>query len=350
MPPGGPVDTEAPQIVKIIPDSAKTGTTPPEVVFRFNEVVSERPSGAPSLSSLFLISPRDGEPRVEWHRSAISVKPRRGWRKNTAYTVTLLPGLSDLRGNTRNTGAVTQFATGASIPTGRISGSIFNWAEGRFLPRALVEARPRTDTTLVYVTTSDSTGAFTLGTLPPGAYQLRGIADENNNKGLDPREAFDSLTVTLIDTARTDIYAFVHDSVGARISGVTVTDSVTIDIAFDNPIAPTPLLTAASIKVKASDSTEIPVVSVSPPAQDTAGIGARKFARPIPPRVLTVKLGRPLRPRTDYRVSVIGVRNLTGIVKSSDKVINIPAPAPPPAAAPTTGSPVSPPAGTPIKR
>src|SRR4051812_45548141 len=61
VPPGGPVDTQAPQIVRIIPDSAKTGTTPPQVVFRFDEVVSERPSGVPSLSALFLISPRDGE-------------------------------------------------------------------------------------------------------------------------------------------------------------------------------------------------------------------------------------------------------------------------------------------------
>ena len=79
-PPGGPIDTEAPQIVKIVPDSGKTGTTPPWVIFRFNEVVNERPSGAASLQGLFLISPRDGEPRVDWSREEVAVKPRRGWK------------------------------------------------------------------------------------------------------------------------------------------------------------------------------------------------------------------------------------------------------------------------------
>src|SRR4029079_5166222 len=119
MPPGGPADTEAPQIVKIVPDSAKTGTSPKEVIFRFDEVVSERPAGATSLAGLFLISPTDGQPRVDWHRDEISVRPRRRWRENTAYTITLLPGLADLRGNARNTGAMTMFSTGAAIPSSR---------------------------------------------------------------------------------------------------------------------------------------------------------------------------------------------------------------------------------------
>src|SRR6476659_6710686 len=71
-PPGGPVDTQAPQIVRIAPDSAKTGVKPREVIFQFDEVVNERPSGATSLSGLFLISPRNGEARADWHRSTIA--------------------------------------------------------------------------------------------------------------------------------------------------------------------------------------------------------------------------------------------------------------------------------------
>ena len=63
-PPGGPVDKEAPKITNIAPDSGKLGTTPRAVIFRFDEVVSERPSGAPSLEALFIISPSSGEPRV----------------------------------------------------------------------------------------------------------------------------------------------------------------------------------------------------------------------------------------------------------------------------------------------
>ncbi|MEA2766434.1 MAG: hypothetical protein QOK07_2838, partial [Gemmatimonadaceae bacterium] len=34
MPPGGPPDVAAPQIVKIIPDSGTVGVSPKEVIFR----------------------------------------------------------------------------------------------------------------------------------------------------------------------------------------------------------------------------------------------------------------------------------------------------------------------------
>ncbi len=333
-PPGGPVDTQAPEIVRIAPDSGRTGVTPRSVIFRFDEVVSERPAGAASLNALFMISPRDGEPRVGWGRNEISVRPRRGWKPNTAYTVTLLPGLTDLRGNVRNTGAVMVFSTGQTIPEGRITGTVFDWAEGRILQRALVEARPRTDTTTVYVTTTDSAGTFTIGHLQAGDYQVRGIADANNNRALDPREAWDSVSVVLADSARIEVLAFVHDSIGARLTSVNATDSVTLDLRFDNPLSVSSPLSAANVRVLAADSTPVPITSVSPPPPDTA-VGQSLPSRPLPPRAITVKLGRPLLPGADYRVSVSDAVNLIGITRSSDRIVKGPAPAPPPASADT---------------
>ena len=104
-PPGGAPDVAAPLLVRTTPDTSAVGVRAERVTFRFDEVVSERPSGAPSLGALFLISPTDGEPRVSWRRDAVTVAPRRGFRANTVYTVTLLPGLADLRGNVRTEGA-----------------------------------------------------------------------------------------------------------------------------------------------------------------------------------------------------------------------------------------------------
>lgn len=344
MPPGGPVDTEAPQIVKIVPDSAKTGTTPKEVIFRFDEVVGERPTGATSLSGLFLISPRDGEPRVDWHREEISVRPRRGWRKNTAYTVTMLPGLTDLRGNARTTGAVTMFATGATLPASKISGVLFNWPEARTIARGgLVQAWPRGDTTLVYLTTTDSTGAYTLSTLPPGDYVVRGLSDDNNNRGLDRREAFDTVAITLRDTAKVDIYGFVHDSLGARLQSATLRDSVTVDLAFDNPLSISQPLTVQQIRVAGPDSVDLGVLSVTPPPQDTAA-AVRRLGRPIPPRTLTIKLARPVRPKTAYRIRVTSVRNLFGVARTGEFTLNAPA------TLPTPAPPAAPPPLAPIKR
>ena len=352
MPPGGPVDAEAPQVLDIAPDSGKVGTTPRAVIFRFNEVVSERPSGAPSLSALFLISPRDGEPRIDWSRDEISVRPRRGWRNNTAYTITLLPGLSDLRGNTRNTGVVTMFATGNSIPTSRITGTLYNWAEGRAIVRGgLVQAWPRGDTALTYITTTDSAGAYNLASLPPGQYVVRGLSDDNNNRGLDRREPWDTVAVTLADSARVNLYGFIHDSLGTRLQSATLVDSVTVDLAFDTPIAIAQPITPAEVRVRAPDSTDIAVVSVTAPPPDTTA-AVRALGRPIPPRTITVKLGQPVRPKTNYRVRVARIVSLAGITRSGDVLLAVPAslpvrPAPAPA---TTTAPPAPPPPAPIRR
>ena len=349
MPPGGPVDTEAPQIVKVVPDSAKTGTTPKEVIFRFDEVVSERPAGATSLSGLFLISPTDGSPRVEWHRDEISIRPRRRWRPNTAYTITMLPGLTDLRGNARNTGAVTMFSTGTTLPASKISGVLFNWPEARTIARGgLVQAWPRGDTTLVYVTATDSSGAYTLSSLPPGEYVVRGVSDDNNNRGLDRREAWDTVAINLRDTAKVDIYGFVHDSLGARLQSVTLRDSVTLELSFDNPLSITQPLTSQQVRVVAPDSSDLGISSITAPPPDTSA-AVRRLGRPIPPRTMVAKLSRPVRPKTVYKVRVTGVRNLFGIERNGEFTLTVPATLPAPAP-PAASPPAAAPPAVPIKR
>ena len=343
-PPGGPVDTQAPQVVDIAPDSGRTGVTPRDVIFRFDEVVSERPTGAASLSAMFLISPREGEPRVDWDRNEIAVRPRRGWRANTAYTITMLPGISDLRGNVRNTGAVTIFATGATIPAGRISGVLFDWVEARPLPRGLIAANPVSDTSVVYLTATDSAGNFVIANLPPAQYRVRGIIDANSNRGLDPREAWDSAIVQLADTAVIELLAFTRDSVGTRLQAVNLRDSVTLELVFDNPISIATPLTAANITVRAADSVSVPVASVSPPPPDTTLPATRRPSRASPHRSMIVKVSRPLAPGVTYRVSVANVANLIGVVRSSDRTVTVPPPAP----APATAAPPPPP--PPVRR
>jgi hypothetical protein len=364
------VDTEAPQIVKIAPDSGKVSTKPKEVIFRFDEVVNERPSGAASLNGLFLISPSDGEPRVDWHREEISVRPKRGWKNNTAYTITMLPGLSDLRGNTRNTTAVTIFSTGATIPAGRIAGALFNWNEGRTITRSgIVQAWPKGDTTLVYITTSDSTGGFILRNMPPGQYVVRGLSDDNNNRGLDPREAWDTASVTLQDSTAVDMYAFVHDSLGTRLQSVGLRDSVTLDLTFENPLSARQPLTAANIRVRAPDSTDVGVLSVTLPPPDTTATVRRtlpvtgaplrpadtvvvlhKMSRPVPVRTVIVKLARPLQVKTLYRVRVTDARNLMGVSRNSEMTLTTPAAMPVIARPPAAAAPPAAPPPAPVKK
>ena len=366
-PPGGAPDSTPPEVLHITPDTGAVNVKPPRVVFRFDEVVSERPQGVTSLRDLFVISPRAGEPDVDWHRDVITVRARRGWRTNTVYTVTMLPGLSDLRGNVRKDGAVALFSTGATVPSTRITGIVFDWAVGNPAPRSFVEAISRPDSANVYVAPADSTGRFAFRHLPAGTYTVRGYIDANNNRELDPREAWDSVHVTLRDSAAAEILAFGHDTVGPAVSDVDVRDSVTLRLTLDRPLDPAQLVAPALFALVGADSAQVPIRSAvraavydslvqQRAAQDTTG-GARADtarapaapapspaprpgarpdtapvprgplpSRPAPPKALVLEMGRPLRPSTTYRLRTIGLRGLLGVTRSAERAFTTPKP------------------------
>jgi hypothetical protein len=357
MPPGGPPDAAAPQIVRIVPDSGQVGVKPKEVLFQFDEVVSERSPGATTLGDLFLISPRDGVPQASWHRDVIGVRPPHGWRANTPYTVIMLRGLADLRGNVRNTGASTFFSTGPSIPATRISGAVFDWVAGMPAVGALVESFAPPDTLHPFVALVDSTGSFAIEHIPAGRYVLRAYIDRNKNLSVDASEPWDSTGITLTDSVRSTLLIFVHDTVPPRVRDLTVVDSVTVRVAFDKPIDPAQTLGVANFRVVGPDSAAVPIVSVSLPAPDTTAKpapapaarparGARPAAardtspplvkpvmpRPSPPSEVVIKLQHPLTPKAVYRVRALGIRGLLGRVGDSERTLTVPAPV----AAPTT--------------
>ena len=379
-PPGGPPDALPPELVATVPESASVRAKPSRVVFEFNEVVSERPAGAATLGALFLVSPRDGEPRVDWKRKRVTVRPRHDWKPNTVYTVTMLPGMADLRGNVRKEGATVVFSTGPTIPATRLAGVLFDWPAGRVAPRALVQAYLPSDTTVMYVGVADSTGQFELAHLPPGRYTVRGVLDANNNRVLDRREGWDSVSVQLADSARVELLAFVHDTIGPRINTVTVRDSLTLRVSFDKPLDPSQSIGAARFRlVTLPDSAPLAITSATlarayedsararsartadsarradtTARRDTAaarpaparqpgirgilGRGADttrqtdttavRPSRPVPETDVVLVLAAPLRPATNYRLTATEIRNLLGIARTSDRSFSTPKPQP----------------------
>jgi len=311
----------------------------------------------PTLADLFLISPRDGVPNVAWHRSTVDVKPSRGFRPNTVYTITMLLGTTDLRGNVRNTGKMIVFSTGPQIPASRLTGVVFNWVSGSVAQHAFVEARPATDTSTDFVAAGDSTGAFVFANLAPGLYKIRGFTDENNNKGLDAHEAWDTATVSLTDSAHVELFAFPHDSVAPRLTEVGIRDSVTLELIFDRAIDPNQRLTPDMIDIKRSDSSQVAVLSVAKGGamgDTTAAIAGPRPTRPTPSSSLLVRLAVPLRQATTLRIRALGIRSLDGIARTSERAAlvdpNPPArtpPAVPPPGAPTTPPPKTRPPTTP---
>jgi hypothetical protein len=372
MPPGGPIDVAAPEIIDIAPDSGRVGISPKEVRFRFDEVVSERPPSVTTLADLFLISPRDGTPNVGWHRDEISVRPRRGWRPNTAYTVIMLRGLADIRGNVRNSGASTFFSTGPNIPATRITGRVFDWASGAVASGALVEAFVPPDSIHAYIALVDSTGAYAIERAQPGNYLIRAFLDRNKNQAIDLTETWDSSSITLRDSLSKDLFVFVHDTIPPRVRDVVGVDSVTLRVTFDKPIDPTQTLSVANFIVVGPDSVRLPLVSAGPAGKDSAAIlptpaptiqptapnasrlpsrapnAPRRdttaqtravMPRPAPISDVVIKLQRPLAPKTTYHVRALRIRGLLGATGDSERAYTTPAPTPVTPKAPATGTP-----------
>lgn len=395
-PPGGPDDRLPPRVVKITPDSGAVNVRDRVATFFFDEVINDRGTGPQDIDSYFLVSPSDGTPRVNWHRSRIDVRPRHGFRANTAYTITLLPGLSDLRNNTMKTGASVVFSTGPTIPTLWIKGIVFDWVAERPAPRALIEAI--TPDSIVYLAQADTAGHFVVGPLNPGTYLVRGIVDQNQNRGLDRAEPWDSVRVTVPQAAPVELLTAPRDTLPALLLTVAALDSVTLRLTFDRLLDPTQSFPVTNFRIIGADSVPVPILAVRTPREDAevakrqaqasadssrradslagkplmplptptpvppaAAPGAAAPAgppapatpsRPAPFTSLTLVLGRPIPPNTNYIARVTGVRALSGKTAPSERRFTTPRPPPvrPPSdstAAPRAGAPPRPAPTTP---
>ena len=361
-PPGGPEDRVPPQLLRVTPDTNAVNVTAKNVTFQFDETINDRGSGAQELSRRFLISPSDGSVSVSWHRSRIDVRPREGFRPNTAYSVSLLPGLSDLRGNTLKSGATVVFSTGPTIPSGAVTGTVFDWAAERPAPLTLVQAE--TPDSTLYLAQSDSLGDFAVKPLPPGRYLVRAIIDANGNRALDRNEAFDTLTVTVPLAAPIELRTALRDTLAPRIGAVNATDSMTLRVPFDRPLDPQQTFELSSFQLLSADSLVVPLARILTPAQEnersrvrqqaaadsmrradslagkvlpppprppvTTPTRVRKPSVPAPITVLLLETEKPLTPNATYRLIVGGLRGINGRSAVSERTFTTPKPPPPP--------------------
>ncbi len=315
-PPGGPPDLAPPLILKVSPENNAVGATPKAVVLRFDEVISETPKGAKDIADLVFISPKSGVPKVDWGRTKIEIRPSKGWKPNTVYSVVIKRGLQDLRNNGIDSTIQLVFSTGGPIPTTRIAGVAFDWAAGNGLAGALVEAIAPDSTT--YQVVADSAGRYVLQYLPPGPYLLRAYGDRNTNRSLDPIEVWDSVSVTLTQSADIEFYGFSHDTVGLRVSEVTPQDSLVLKVVFDKPYAPGRLFGPEDVIIKRADSSLVRVKAVQtiPERSQADSLRARVRADSLA-RVATLRDSTPaLRARTDSLARVKRADSLAAVART----------------------------------
>ncbi len=355
-PPGGPPDNAPPRLLSVTPAS---GSVMPrfdgKVDFRFDEVVSEGAAtqGAGSLQRQFIVSPTTIAPKVRWHRDRISVEPAEGWQSNRVYRVQLLPGITDLRNNRSDSGAVVTFTTGAPAPTTTITGSVIDWTSRRPVANALVEAVLQPDS-LPYRTLADSSGRFIFGPLPSGTYIVYGVIDQNRDFSRGLREAYDTARLAPGDTAVGELWAFVHDSTPPRIQSVTANDSVSATITFAQMLDPQQRFDTSAVRLRRlPDSTVVAVTSLLPQPIDDSLQRAQEPAdtaradtlpappprpRPVPrpqgpaeqtgrPQLydrLILRVPTPWQPDERYLLEIRGVRTVSGITGNVQNLLVVP--------------------------
>jgi hypothetical protein len=276
-PPGGPEDKEPPRIVTLTPDTNAVEFTGREISITFDEVIQEptRLAGRSSLERMLIISPDIGDANVDWHRNRLTIAPKRGFRPNTAYRVTLLPGISDLVNQPMTTTTSWVFSTGNAVPPFHLGGRVFDWVAQRPAQGAIVRAvlrDPATKDSVVYWTVADSTGAFFIAPMENGAYEVRGFFDANNNRRFDAREK-ESGIKALRSTGGSDLHELLlveRDTLPPKIAGIDILDSASIQLSFDKPIDPFQQLQPVLIRVQRPDGSDLIVTEVVQRAEDQA--------------------------------------------------------------------------------
>jgi hypothetical protein len=361
-PPGGPPDTLPPHIVAFLPESgAVVPNLKGDAEIQFDEVIDEMAGGGGTtggLDKLVLLSPVAGPVRVGWHRSRITVKPREGWKRRV-YRLEVLPGIYDLRRNRMDSTKTILFSTGPAFGHARIGGIALHWIDQRYVPLALIEAVPLPDSA-GYLTMADSGGQFSLQDVAPGRYVVYATLDQDGNRRRGPREAYDSIMVTVDSSVNLALYLFPHDTTPPRPRQATFVDSVTARVEFSQPLDPTLGFDTAHVHVLVlPDSTPVPVAQVltarvydslatlerqrsdttaaarkpkpapppppppPPPAQgrgkkpagppvDTSLVRRLLARRPVPSDRIVVRMVAPFRSETRYVVRVQDATNLVG--------------------------------------
>lgn len=280
-PPGGPPDFTPPVVQRVTPDSGAVVTgMRGSARIEFDEVIDERSGGG--LDRLVLLSPRPRELDINWARTAIEVKPKEGWRPNTVYQLTLLPGIQDLRSNRLDSGKTVVFSTGGAIPDTRLSGTVLDWEQQRAGRGALIEALLLPDS-LTYLGRADSVGDYVLRQLPLGRYVVYSTLDQNNNQQREFTELYDSTVITLDSVATAILWAATRDTVGPAVRGMRALDSLRVQVEFSRRLLPSALDSARVEVFLLPDTVAVQVARVWRPEQWDSVRAARDTTRRAAP-------------------------------------------------------------------
>ncbi|HTO94272.1 MAG TPA: Ig-like domain-containing protein [Bacteroidota bacterium] len=306
-PPGGPRDTVPPAIIRTVPDTNATRTSPKEITLEFSKYVDRR-----SVEESIFISPPLGDITYDWSGREVTMTWSGTLRAGTTYVVTVGTDVADLReGNRMASSFALAFATGDSIDRGSVSGRVYDDKPSGVLIFAyrLTGIRPDTldpsHTKPDYVTQTGSAGTFALVHIAMGAYRVLAVRDEYHNLVYDAQvDQFGAppgdITLTRASPAHAGLFfrLAMEDTTPPFLSGARAGDSRRLALRFSEPLDSASLAGSSVRVVDTLSGRDVPLL-------------VHYLERGNPSSMLAVT-AVPLDSPAAYRVSVRGVRDRAG--------------------------------------
>ena len=202
-PPGGEIDRNPPQLVSSLPTNGATDVAIDNVVtIEFSEPIVK-----PAKKKIVYISPRpQKDPKVKVKSNQIKIIFADSFQVDQTYIISLSGSIEDLRRNKLDTGTVIAFSTGATIDSGKISGTVLMKEKGQsgilvglYTEESIVDQSALDSLYPLYVTETNSLGSFSFSYLPSMQYRLIAFSDKNRNERFNSKIEPYALTDRTID-------------------------------------------------------------------------------------------------------------------------------------------------------
>ncbi len=183
MPPGGPEDRTAPEIVYTEPSVGKIRVESRTSVFvRFSE-----PINPASAADAIFISPYPGAKiKNRWHGRNLKIVFPKPFESNRTYVITLGTNIRDYRNNPMKSSFTLAFSTGEILDEGEIAGKVYAKADNKAIDvwaYRMEDQDPNPSRNEPdYVIQCNTDGAFRLRYLAPCRYRLFAVKDRAGDR------------------------------------------------------------------------------------------------------------------------------------------------------------------------
>jgi hypothetical protein len=242
LPPGGPKDTEPPQILEVFPANGTLNYSENYFELTFSEYVDKM-----SLLEALFISPEINNLGYDWTGTTVEITFDDTLLENTTYTVSIGSNIKDLNNKNPMEEAINfSFSTGNKIDVGSLKGKVFDSdltgtmvfayrKDGEFANPIKDKAKN--------VTQVGENGEYEILGLRNGEYRVFAIKDEGGNRLYnigDDMYGVASALVELTDSQSTiseiNFRLTREDTIPPFISNVTMTDKHHLSVEYSEAL------------------------------------------------------------------------------------------------------------------